>query len=117
MAHTSSGLERDADKAILLTPPILFSIERAIEYIDNDELVEVTPNHLRFRKRILDANDTESGRPVTRHPTLHHPLDELAMRGWLLIARAVGRATAQRLVRRHGAFAAQRAQLPVRAEA
>ena len=33
------------------------SIERAIEYIANDELVEVTPNHLRFRKRILDAND------------------------------------------------------------
>ena len=32
-------------------------IERAIEYIANDELVEVTPNHLRFRKRILDAND------------------------------------------------------------
>ena len=36
---------------------INFSIERAIEYIANDELVEVTPNHLRFRKRILDAND------------------------------------------------------------
>ena len=46
-----------SDKAILLTPPINFSIERAIEYIANDELVEVTPNHLRFRKRILDAND------------------------------------------------------------
>ena len=49
--------ERRLRQHRLLTPPILFSIERAIEYIDNDELVEVTPNHLRFRKRILDAND------------------------------------------------------------
>ncbi|MDC0276926.1 translational GTPase TypA [bacterium] len=55
--HLDNMRSSGADKAILLTPPILFSIERAIEYIDNDELVEVTPNHLRFRKRILDAND------------------------------------------------------------
>ena len=46
-----------SDKSIALTPPIKFSIERAIEYIANDELVEVTPNNLRFRKRILDANE------------------------------------------------------------
>ena len=55
--HLDNMRSSGADKAILLTPPIPFSIERAIEYIDNDELVEVTPNHLRFRKRILDAND------------------------------------------------------------
>ena len=55
--HLDNMRSSGADKAILLTPPISFSIERAIEYIDNDELVEVTPNHLRFRKRILDAND------------------------------------------------------------
>ena len=46
-----------SDKSIALTPPIKFSIERAIEYIANDELVEVTPNNLRFRKRILVANE------------------------------------------------------------
>ena len=55
--HLDNMRAAGSDKAILLTPPINFSIERAIEYIDNDELVEVTPNHLRFRKRILDAND------------------------------------------------------------
>ena len=44
------------DKTIPLTPPIRFSLERAIEYIEPDELVEVTPNFLRLRKRILDAN-------------------------------------------------------------
>jgi GTP-binding protein len=36
-----------------LSPPRPFSLERAIEYIDNDELVEATPHHLRLRKRIL----------------------------------------------------------------
>tara|TARA_B100000519_G_scaffold85884_1_gene74510 strand:+ start:4329 stop:6161 length:1833 start_codon:yes stop_codon:yes gene_type:complete len=55
--HLDNMRASGSDKAILLTPPINFSIERAIEYIANDELVEVTPNHLRFRKRILDAND------------------------------------------------------------
>ena len=40
-----------------LAPALKFSLERAIEYIDPDELVEVTPNHLRLRKRILDPNE------------------------------------------------------------
>lgn len=45
------------DKGIQLTPPIRFSLERAIEYIEPDELVEATPNHLRIRKRFLDENE------------------------------------------------------------
>jgi GTP-binding protein len=40
-----------------LAPALKFSLERAIEYIDGDELVEVTPNFLRLRKRILDPNE------------------------------------------------------------
>ena len=44
------------DKSIQLSPPRQFSLERAIEYIDNDELVEATPTKLRLRKRILDKN-------------------------------------------------------------
>lgn len=42
-------------KGIQLSPPVQFSLERAIEYIASDEFVEATPNHLRLRKRILDA--------------------------------------------------------------
>ena len=42
------------DKSIQLSPPLKFSLERAIEYISPDELVEVTPQFLRMRKRILD---------------------------------------------------------------
>ena len=44
------------DKGIQLTPPVLFSLERAIEYIANDELVEATPKSIRLRKRTLDSN-------------------------------------------------------------
>ena len=42
-----------ADKAILLTPPVEFTLEEALEYIADDELVEVTPKSIRLRKRTL----------------------------------------------------------------
>jgi GTP-binding protein len=41
------------DENILLTPPIRMSLEQALEFIDDDELVEVTPNHIRLRKKHL----------------------------------------------------------------
>ncbi len=43
-----------ADEATRLTPPKEFTLEQALEYIEGDELVEVTPNFIRMRKRILD---------------------------------------------------------------
>ena len=46
-----------ADKAIQLTPPTTFTLEEALEYIENDELVEVTPKSIRLRKRLLNATD------------------------------------------------------------
>jgi GTP-binding protein len=45
------------DDGILLTPPVRFSLEEALEFIDDDELVEVTPNAIRLRKRHLKEND------------------------------------------------------------
>ena len=44
------------DEAVRLTPPILMTLEQAIAYIDDDELVEVTPQSIRLRKRHLDPN-------------------------------------------------------------
>ena len=38
-------------------PPITFTLEEALEYIEDDELVEITPKSIRLRKRILSAND------------------------------------------------------------
>jgi len=45
------------DEAVRLTTPIRMSLEEAIAYIDDDELVEVTPKIIRLRKRLLDPND------------------------------------------------------------
>ena len=43
-----------ADEKAKIVPPVVFSLEEALEYIKGDEYVEVTPNHLRLRKIILD---------------------------------------------------------------
>ncbi len=45
------------DEAVRLTTPVRMSLEEAIAYIDDDELVEVTPKVIRLRKRLLDPND------------------------------------------------------------
>ena len=46
-----------SDEAVRLTPPVVMSLEQAIAYIDDDELVEVTPNAVRLRKRYLDPHE------------------------------------------------------------
>ncbi|MBA4370985.1 MAG: translational GTPase TypA [Coriobacteriaceae bacterium] len=46
-----------ADKGIQLAPPIVFTLEEALEYIEDDELVEVTPKSVRLRKRLLGEKD------------------------------------------------------------
>ncbi len=43
-----------ADEALRLTPPRVLSLEQALEFIDTDELLEVTPGTIRIRKKILD---------------------------------------------------------------
>jgi GTP-binding protein len=45
------------DEAVVLSPPIRFSLEQAMEFIDDDELIEVTPTSVRLRKRNLKATD------------------------------------------------------------
>ena len=45
------------DEAVRLTPPIRMTLEKALAYIQDDELVEVTPKAIRLRKRLLDEND------------------------------------------------------------
>lgn len=48
-----------SDETIRLTPPILFSLERAMEYIEDDELAEITPSSIRMRKKLLDRSERE----------------------------------------------------------
>jgi len=46
-----------SDEAIKLTPPLEMTLDAAIEYIQDDEYVEVTPTSIRLRKRLLSRND------------------------------------------------------------
>ncbi|MEN7341479.1 MAG: translational GTPase TypA [Pseudomonadota bacterium] len=46
-----------SDENLLLTPPIKFSLEQALEFIDDDELVEITPESIRLRKKLLKESD------------------------------------------------------------
>ena len=55
--HVTNHRAAGKDKTDALTPPQRFSLERAIEYIAQDELVEATPKVIRLRKRLLDGND------------------------------------------------------------
>ena len=43
-----------SDEALRLTPPVILSLEQSLEFIGDDELVEVTPKSIRLRKRILN---------------------------------------------------------------
>jgi len=45
------------DEALTLVPPIIMTLEQALEFIEDDELVEVTPNHIRLRKKLLTENE------------------------------------------------------------
>ena len=55
--HLTNTRSSSADEALKLTPPKILSLEQALEFIDNDELLEVTPTSLRIRKRILDPRE------------------------------------------------------------
>ena len=46
-----------SDDKVKLAPPLKFSLEEALEYIQSDEYVEVTPNKIRLRKVFLDENE------------------------------------------------------------
>jgi GTP-binding protein len=57
-----------ADEAIRLTPPLLLSLEQALEFIADDECVEVTPKSVRLRKVILDQAIRGRLRSRSRNP-------------------------------------------------
>lgn len=52
--HVSNMRASGSDEALRLTPPKQMSLEQCIEYLAEDELLEVTPQNLRIRKRLLD---------------------------------------------------------------
>lgn len=57
--HLTNMRSSTAEEGIQLSPPVVFSLEQAMEYIADDELVEVTPKAIRMRKKILDRSERE----------------------------------------------------------
>ncbi|MCI8665280.1 MAG: translational GTPase TypA [Dorea sp.] len=59
--HLTNTRSSSADEALRLTPPKILSLEEALDFIDTDELLEVTPKSLRIRKKILDPKMRKRG--------------------------------------------------------
>ena len=59
--HLTNTRSSSADEALKLTPPRILSLEEALDFIDTDELLEVTPENLRIRKKILDPKMRKRG--------------------------------------------------------
>ena len=57
--HLTNTRASGSDEALRLVPPIQMSLEKAIEFIQDDELVEITPKSIRLRKKILNNKDRE----------------------------------------------------------
>jgi GTP-binding protein len=53
--HLTNTRTSSSDEALTLVPPKVLSLEHAMDYIDVDELLEITPENLRIRKKILDS--------------------------------------------------------------
>jgi GTP-binding protein len=60
--HLTNMRSSSSDGVVQLTTPITFSLEECLDFIENDELLEVTPKNLRLRKRELDANKRKRGK-------------------------------------------------------
>ena len=67
--HLTNMRASTSDQAIRLTPPRELTIEQAIEWINDDELVEVTPAAVRVRKRILDHSRRKTSQKSATSPT------------------------------------------------
>ncbi len=59
--HLTNMRSSSSDGVVQLTPPVIFSLEECLDFIENDELLEVTPKSLRLRKRELDPNKRKRG--------------------------------------------------------
>ncbi len=60
--HLTNMRSKSSDGVVQLTPPTILSLEQSLDFIENDELIEVTPQHLRLRKRELDPIKRKRGK-------------------------------------------------------
>lgn len=62
--HLTNMRSSSSDGVVQLTPPVIFSLEQCLDFLENDELLEVTPKSLRLRKRELDPNKRKRQKSV-----------------------------------------------------
>jgi GTP-binding protein len=64
--HLTNTRAANKDMKVSITPPVKMSIEQALDFLEDDELLEITPHHLRLRKKFLTSQERKkSGRSQT----------------------------------------------------
>jgi GTP-binding protein len=76
--HLSNMRSKSSDEALTLEPPTIFSLEQCLEYIQDDELLEVTPQNMRMRKKILNNNERMKTEKQTAKSSAKQILEEMA---------------------------------------
>ena len=76
--HLSNMRSKSSDEALTMEPPTIFSLEQCLEYIQDDELLEVTPQNLRMRKKILNNNERMKSEKQTAKSSAKQILEQMA---------------------------------------
>ncbi len=76
--HLSNMRSKSSDEALTMEPPTIFSLEQCLEYIQDDELLEVTPLNLRMRKKILNNNERMKTEKQTAKSSAKQILESMA---------------------------------------
>jgi GTP-binding protein len=74
--HLSNMRSKSSDEALTMEPPTIFSLEQCLEYIQDDELLEVTPLNLRMRKKILNNNERMKSEKQTAKSSLRMAMEQ-----------------------------------------
>jgi GTP-binding protein len=76
--HLSNMRSKSSDEALTMEPPTIFSLEQCLEYIQDDELLEVTPQNMRMRKKILNNNERMKTEKQTAKSSAKQILESMA---------------------------------------
>jgi len=76
--HLSNMRSKSSDEALTMEPPTIFSLEQCLEYIQDDELLEVTPQNLRMRKKILNNNERMKAEKQTAKSSTKQMMEQMS---------------------------------------
>jgi GTP-binding protein len=76
--HLTNMRSKASDEALTLEPPTIFSLEQCLEYVQDDELLEVTPLSMRMRKKILNNNERMKAEKMTAKSSARQIMEQMA---------------------------------------